>query len=69
MRFDLHTHETLILLMGVLGLIEQEAARLFFDLNPSSILSGIFGSMVLGSIGAGAARDALSRRQNGEKSE
>lgn len=66
MRFDLHTHETLILLMGVLGLVEQEAARLFFSLDPSSVLSGIFGTMVLGSIGAGAVREGTARRHRRE---
>ena len=66
MRFDLHTHETIILLAGLLGLLEQEAARLFFELDPSPLLSGTFGSMVLGSIGLGAVRNV--RRKNGNGS-
>ena len=66
MKFDLHTHETLVLLAGVLGLVEQEFARVIFNLEPSSILSGIFGSMVLGSIGLGAVR---MTRKGGDGSE
>ena len=68
MKFDLHTHETLVLLAGVLGLIEQELARLLFDLDPSSILSGIFGSMVLGSVGLGAVRSAR-KSGNGDEAQ
>lgn len=64
MNFDLRTHESLALLAGILGLVEQELARLIFDLDPSSILSGIFGSMVLGSVGLGLAR-SIPRRSNG----
>lgn len=66
MLFNLRTHESLILIAGLLGLIEQEAARLLFDLDPSSLLSGAFVSMVLASIGLGTARNVLeSRKRNG----
>jgi hypothetical protein len=65
-RFDLRTHESLILLAGLVGLIEQEAARLLFDLPPNSLLSGAFVTMVLASIGLGTARNVLSRKRNGE---
>lgn len=61
MRFDLTTRETLVLFFGMLGLLEQEAVRLLFDLAPSSILSGAFATMVLGSIGVGVIRGS----QNG----
>ena len=64
MKFDLHTRETLVLIAGLLGLLEQEAVRLFLSLDPSSALSGIFGSMVLGSIGVGALRTAVDTRKN-----
>jgi hypothetical protein len=60
MRFDLSTRETLVLFFGMLGLLEQEAVRLLFDLAPSSVLSGMFGTMVLGSIGAGVFRGSLN---------
>lgn len=63
MRFDLKTRETFVLFLGTLGLIEQEAVRLLFALEPSAILSGAFGSMVLGSIGVGVVRGA--RQENG----
>lgn len=67
MKADLGTRETLVLLAGVLGLVEQEFARIVFSLDPSSILSGIFGSMVLGSIGVGAFR--LSKNGRGDESQ
>jgi hypothetical protein len=59
MHFDLTTRETLVLFFGMLGLLEQEAVRLLFDLAPSSILSGVFGTMVLGSIGVGVIRGEM----------
>jgi hypothetical protein len=65
LRFDLKTHESLLLLAGVLGLIEQEAARLLFDLEPSSVLSGGFVSLALASIGLAGLRGLLSGRRNG----
>jgi hypothetical protein len=65
MKLDLHTHETVVLLAGLLGLLEQEVVRVIFRLDPSSILSPIFGSMVLGSIGVGLARGIGRQRQNG----
>jgi hypothetical protein len=64
-RFDLSTRETVVLLGGMLGLLEQEAVRLFLSLDPSPALSGIFGSMVLGSIGIGVVRS----KKNGNGSE
>lgn len=62
MRFDLRTHETLALVAGLVGLVEQELARLLFDLSPSTELSRIFGAMVLGSIGLAGWR---AGRRNG----
>jgi hypothetical protein len=62
-RFDLSTRETVVLLGGMLGLLEQEAVRLFLSLDPSPALSGIFGSMVLGSIGVGVLR---AGKKNGD---
>lgn len=67
MKFNLHTHETLVLLAGLLGLLEQEAARLLFQLEPSSVLSGIFGSMVLGSVIPAGIRGTRSKNGNGSK--
>ena len=70
MKFDLHTHETLVLLAGVLGLVEQEAARLFLAVEPNSLMSGTFGSLVLASIGVGTVRGLLERKNgngNGSK--
>jgi hypothetical protein len=67
LRFNLATHESLILLAGIFGLIEQEAARLLFGLDPSSLLSGAFVSLVLASIGLGTVRNVVeSRRDNGD---
>lgn len=63
MRFDLRTHETIVLLAGLLGLLEQEMARVLFQLEASSVLSPIFGSMVLGSIGVGLIRGQRSRHE------
>jgi hypothetical protein len=55
-RFDLQTREMLVLIAGTLGLIEQEAVRLLFALEPSTVLSGAFLTMVLAAIGVGAVR-------------
>lgn len=56
MKFDLQTREMLVLIAGTLGLIEQEAVRLLFALEPSTILSGAFLTMVLAAIGVGAVK-------------
>jgi hypothetical protein len=69
MRFDLKTHESLILLAGLLGLVEQEAARLLFSMEPSSLLSGAFVSLVLASIGLGTVRGIVASRRNGNSSD
>lgn len=65
MRFDLRTREMLVLIAGTLGLIEQEAVRLLFRLEPSTILSGAFLTMVLAAIGVGVVRSG----RNGNGSE
>lgn len=66
MHFNLHTHETLVLVAGILGLLEQEFMRIVLDVPPSQVLSGIFGSMVLASIGVGVVR-ASRNGKNGVK--
>lgn len=64
MLFNLRTHETIILCAGLLGLIEQEAVRVLFGIAPNSLMAGGCISLILGSIGAGAVRQA--RRNGGD---
>lgn len=66
MRFDLHTHETILLLAGVVGLVEQELARILFDLPPSSLLTGGFVTLALASVGLASVRHARRSGGNGE---
>lgn len=56
MRFDLKNHESLVLFFSALGLVEQELMRLLFGLEPSDVLSPIFGTLVLATLGSGAVR-------------
>lgn len=72
-NFDLTTREMIVLLAGLLGLLEQEIVRVVSHLlgtpiDPSTILSGVFGSMVLGSIGVGVVRNVTRGNGNGGKS-
>lgn len=67
MRFSLRTHESILLLAGIVGLIEQETARILFDLEPSSILSGGFVSLALGSIGLAGVRNLLGRKNGNDE--
>ena len=73
MKFDVKTHESLILLAGPLILIEQEAVRLVSSLllesplEPNQIMSGAGVSLVLASAAATGVRNVwTSRRSNGE---
>lgn len=42
MRVDLRTHETLTLIFGLAGLVEQEAARLLLNAEPSQLMTAAF---------------------------
>jgi hypothetical protein len=64
-KFDLHTHETIVLILGALGLVEQELVRLLFSLEPSQTISNLCGGMILASLGAGFVRGS---RRNGNGS-
>lgn len=66
MNFNLRTHETIILCAGLLGLLEQEAVRVLLGIEPNSLMSGGFITLILGSIGVGTIRN-VSRR-NGDDS-
>lgn len=51
MRLRLETTELILVATGVVGLIEQEAVRVIFTINPNTLISGICFAFVL--IGAG----------------
>lgn len=75
MNFNVRTHESLMLLAGLLILVEQEAVRLLSSLflttplEPSSVMSGAGVSLVIGSVGATAVRNLRENKRNGGDSE
>lgn len=64
--FDFRTHESLILLAGLLILVEQEAARLLFSIAPDDRMAAAGVSLVLASIGMGTVRNIFGKRRNGD---
>lgn len=67
MRLDLKTHETLTLIFGLVGLVEQEGARLLLNAEPSQLMTGAFLALTgFGSIPPvlRGARQMKDRREN-----
>lgn len=56
MKIDFDTRTALAFIAGLVGLVEQEAVRVFVYIDPSPVLSSIFGGFVAGSIGIGIYR-------------
>lgn len=66
MRIDFHTHETVILIFGLVGLVEQEAARVLAQVAPSQLMTGSFVSLILAGVVPPAIRGAKRNGSNGQ---